>query len=128
MPASLFAYPVELDLTIRTPWQRGAGRPWLHGRVTQPDQPTPSGPVRVRTIDLPLLLVAAAGLATAVAGAWRVGLVLAGGTLALAGVLRLTLPPVRLGVLVVRARTFDALTLVAVGVALVALALGLPGG
>jgi hypothetical protein len=96
--------------------------------VTQPDQPTPPGPVRVRTIDLPLLLLAAAGLATAAAGPWRVGLVVTGAALLLAGVLRLALPPVRLGVLVVRARTLDALMLVAVGVALGALAVGLPGG
>ncbi|HEY5335737.1 MAG TPA: DUF3017 domain-containing protein [Mycobacteriales bacterium] len=96
--------------------------------MTQPGQPTPPGPVRVRTIDLPLVLLAAAGLAAAVAGAWRVGLVVAGGALTLAGVLRLTLPPVRLGLLVVRARTIDALMLLGVGIALVAVALGLPGG
>jgi hypothetical protein len=96
--------------------------------VTQPDQPTPPGPVRVRTIDVPLLLLAVAGLVTAAAGAWRIGLVVAGVALVLAGVLRLALPPVRLGALVVRARTFDALMLVAVGVALAGLAVGLPGG
>lgn len=96
--------------------------------VPQLEQPTPPGPVRVRAVDVPLLLIAAAGLVTAIAGAWRVGLVVTGAALAVAGVLRLTLPPVRLGVLVVRARSVDAVMLVAVGLALVAVALGLPGG
>lgn len=96
--------------------------------VSQPGQSTPSGPVRVRTVDLPLLLVAAAGVVTAVVGAWRVGLVVAGVALAVAGVLRLTLAPVRLGVLVVRGRTIDVLLLLVVGVALAVVALTLPGG
>lgn len=96
--------------------------------VTQPGRSTPPGPVRVRTVDLPLLLVTAAGIVTAVAGAWRPGLVVAGVALVVAGVLRLTLPPVRLGVLVVRGRSVDAFLLVVVGAALAALAIGLPGG
>lgn len=79
-------------------------------------------------LDLPLLLLVAAGLLAAVLGAWRPGLVVAGAALAVAGLLRLLLPPGRLGVLAVRARPFDAVTLLAVGVALAALAVGLPGG
>ncbi len=82
----------------------------------------------MRTVDLPLLLVAAAGIVTAVAGAWRPGLVVAGVALVVAGVLRLALPPIRLGVLVVRGRSVDAFLLVVVGAALAALAIGLPGG
>lgn len=96
--------------------------------VTQPGQPTPTGPVRVRTLDVPVLVLVAVGLVLAVVGVWRVGLVVAGLALCVGGVLRLALPPVRLGVLVVRARALDALMLVAVGVALAAVALGLPGG
>ena len=79
-------------------------------------------------LDLPLLLLVAAGLLAAVLGAWRPGLVVAGAALAVAGLLRLLLPPGRLGALAVRARPFDAVTLLAVGVALAALAIGLPGG
>lgn len=96
--------------------------------VTEPGHPEPEGPVRVRGLDLPLLLLVAGGLVAAVLGAWRVGLVVAGVALAVAGLLRLLLPPGRLGVLAVRARPFDALCLLVVGVALAALAVGLPGG
>lgn len=96
--------------------------------MTEPGQPRPEGPGRVHGLDVPLLLLVAAGLVAAVLGAWRAGLVVAGAGLAVAGVLRLLLPPGRLGALAVRARPFDALTLLAVGVALAALAVGLPGG
>jgi hypothetical protein len=84
--------------------------------------------MRIRTVSLPLLVLVAVGLGLAAAGPWRPGLVVAGAVLLVSGVLRLTLPAVRLGALVVRSRAIDTLTLVVAGGLLIGLAATFPTG
>lgn len=98
--------------------------PWLHGHVTS--EPPPPAPVRVRTVSPYVLLVVAAGFVAAAAGQWRPGLVVAGLALAVGGILRLALPSVRLGLLVVRSRPVDALVLLAGAGVLIGVALTFP--
>lgn len=80
--------------------------------------------------ELPTLAVIAlvgAGLALGALVDWLPGAVLIGVALLLAAALRLTLPPRRAGLLVVRTRRFDATILVVLGFAVVALAYAVPG-
>jgi hypothetical protein len=79
--------------------------------------------------ELPLLAVLAvvtAGLVLGVLSRWRVGAVVLGGAVLLAGLLRLVLPARRAGLLVVRTRRLDVAVLLVLGVGLVALATSVP--
>ena len=78
-------------------------------RVTRPVGPSVAVPV-----------TALAALAIAALGGWWVGLVALGVVLIVGAVLRMTLPPERLGTFVVRSRTIDVLLLASVGMALIA--------
>jgi hypothetical protein len=73
-----------------------------------------------------VLAVVGAGLALGAAGAWRPGAWVVGGGVVLAGVLRLVLPARRAGLLAARSRRADAVFLLGLGVALVALATSVP--
>ena len=85
-------------------------------------------PVRAPT-EIPMLLVigvAAAGLATAGTGRWRLGVLLVGLALVGGAVLRLVLPARTAGLLVVRGRLLDAVLLLGLGLATVVLVLAVP--
>lgn len=75
-----------------------------------------------------LLVVATvlAGLAVAVAGAWRTGVSWMGGAVVVAGVCRLALPERRAGMLRVRRKGTDVAMLLVAGAALVVLAIVVP--
>lgn len=75
---------------------------------------------------LAVLGVVGAGLVVGALADWRIGAVLIGAALLLAAGLRLSLPPRKAGLLVVRTRPFDATVLLALGFAVVALALAVP--
>jgi hypothetical protein len=75
---------------------------------------------------LVVLGVVAAGLAVGAVADWRVGAALVGVALLLGAGLRLSLPPRRAGLLVVRTRVFDATVLLVLGFAVVGLALAVP--
>ena len=84
-----------------------------------------------RSAQLPLvavLAVVAAGLLVVALVDWEVGCVVVGLGLVLAAGLRLSLPARRAGALVVRGRVLDATLLLVAGLAVVALALDVPGG
>ena len=73
-----------------------------------------------------VLAVVALGLAVVALVDWRAGALLVGLGLVAAAGLRLSLSPRRAGLLVVRSRRFDAVVLIALGFATVALALAVP--
>ena len=73
-----------------------------------------------------VLLGVAAGLAVLAFGSFRVGTVLVGASVLAGGALRAVLPARAAGLLVVRSRIVDVITLVVLGGALVALALVVP--
>src|SRR3712207_6258484 len=78
---------------------------------------------------LPLLAVLVAvgvGLTMVALEHWRRGLVVMGGSLMIAAVLRLLLPVRRVGFPAVRSRPVDVVLLAGVGVAVVAVALTIP--
>ena len=77
---------------------------------------------------LSCIVVVAAGLLLVAAERWRVGLVLMGLALVLAGVFRLLLPLRRIGFLAVRSRTTDVTLTAGAGLAITLLALTLPSG
>ena len=82
-----------------------------------------------RLAELPTLLVmgvAAAGLATAATGRWRLGVLLVGASMVAAAVLRLVLPARTAGLLVVRGRLLDALMMLGLGLATMVLVLAVP--
>ena len=72
---------------------------------------------------LPPLLGMLAGLGVLATGAWRAGLLVLGAAVVLAGLLRLVLPLRLAGLLVVRGRVFDTVILLALGIAIIAVAL-----
>jgi Protein of unknown function (DUF3017) len=81
--------------------------------------------------DIPFLLI----LAVLVAGFvfvrlapqhWLRGVLIIGADLILAGVLRLTLPARRAGILVVRSRVFDTIAYIGLGVLVITFAAALP--
>lgn len=89
-------------------------RPFLAGLVRQ----------------LPLLctlVVVGVGLALVTFSHWRRGLVVVGVALVGAALLRLLLPVRRVGFLAVRSRLVDVVLLAGVGVAVVVLAVSIPG-
>jgi len=57
---------------------------------------------------------------------WLRGVLIIGGDLILAGVLRLTLPARRAGILVVRSRVFDTIAYAGLGVLVITFGLALP--
>ncbi|OAA18818.1 Protein of unknown function (DUF3017) [Frankia sp. EI5c] len=57
---------------------------------------------------------------------WRRGLLTVGGVLLVAGALRLCLPTRKVGMLAVRGRLFDTVTLVVLGGAVIVLTLAVP--
>ena len=69
---------------------------------------------------------AAAGLATAGTGRWRLGVLIVGLSLIGAAVLRAVLPARTAGLLVVRGRLLDAVMLLGLGLATVVLILAVP--
>ena len=78
----------------------------------------------------PLLLVLAGGvigLVVVTLDGFRLGCSLLGASVLFAGLSRAVLPTRRVGLLVVRSRPFDVLVLVVMGVALVVLAVIVPG-
>ena len=75
---------------------------------------------------LAVLAVVALGLAAAALDRWQLGTFVIGAALLLAAGLRLTLRERQAGFLVVRSRTFDAVVLLVLGFALVALANTIP--
>ena len=84
-----------------------------------------------RTGQLPLaavLAVVAAGLLVVGLVDWEAGCVVVGLGLVLAAGLRLSLPAQRAGALVVRGRVLDATLLLVAGLAVMGLALDVPGG
>lgn len=77
----------------------------------------------------PLLLVLAclaAGVILIAAGYWRRGSMMIGGAIGLAGLLRLILSDDRAGLLVLRARLWDAMVTGLTGLAIIVLALLVP--
>ncbi len=90
---------------------------WLHRRVTE-RQARP-------WLGWALLLVVAAGLVSASAGAWRAGLLAVGIALAVAAALRLFVPGLPLGTLSVRTGWLDATLLGAAAAVLLVAALAL---
>jgi len=77
----------------------------------------------------PLLLVLAClivGLALVVTGHWRRGAMVIGGTIGLAGLLRLLLPEDVVGLLVVRSRWVDVLVTGVAGAAMIVMAVIVP--
>ena len=77
---------------------------------------------------LGILTMAIVGVVVAAFGEWRWGVYLIAGALSIAAVLRAVLPQRDAGMLAVRSRVLDACLLAGVGIALFALASGLPSG
>jgi len=81
----------------------------------------------------PLLVVligVAAGLVVAIVGedSWRLGSLIIGAFLAIGAAIRLALPPAEAGLLQVRGRAFDVAALGLASLAIIALAIAVPGG
>jgi hypothetical protein len=92
-----------------------------------PRRVAPARQQRLREWPLAVVLLGvAAGVATVVAGAFEPGGVVMGAALLLGAVLRAALPQRRAGLLAVRSRPVDVVTLGLMGVGLVALALIVP--
>jgi hypothetical protein len=72
---------------------------------------------------LAVVLVVVVGLVRVLTQHWREGAALLGGALLLAALLRVLLPPERVGLLAIRSRPVDVLVYLAFGGALVVLAL-----
>jgi hypothetical protein len=92
--------------------------------------PEPAPDRRPQTVGGGVYLVVAAsalvGLAITLVGAWRTGVVWMGVGLLLGGAARLLLPERQAGMLRVRRKVPDVVTMLLVGIALVALAVGVP--
>lgn len=76
---------------------------------------------------LAVLAVFAIGIVLILTWHWRRGSVMIGGSMVLAGVLRLLLPPEWVGLLKVRSRGLDAALLLGMGVAIMVLGMTVPG-
>ncbi|GAA4808064.1 DUF3017 domain-containing protein [Tomitella cavernea] len=95
----------------------GAGKA-VPSRIAAPTGPPTTLLYRLRTIHLPLILIACGLFAAMVLVAmdrWRRGTVLFGLVTLIAAAVRLVLSPERVGVLAVRSRAFDVATLAAFG-------------
>ena len=77
---------------------------------------------------LGVLVIAVVGVVIAAVGHWRVGVYVLAAALLCASVLRAVLPEREAGMLAVRGKALDSCLLAVVGLALIALASGLPGG
>jgi hypothetical protein len=75
---------------------------------------------------LVVIIAVAGGLLLVAADRWRLGLVLMGLALVLAGLLRLLLPLRRIGFLAVRSRPVDVALTAGTGVVMVVIALAIP--
>jgi len=94
--------------------------------ATKPPRRGASG-VMVRQWPLLLVLVGGVtGLLVVALDGFRLGCTLLGASMAFAAVARMVLPARRVGLLVVRSRTFDVVVLAAMGAALVILAASIP--
>ncbi len=76
---------------------------------------------------LAVLVVFAIGVLLIVNWHWRRGSVLIGGSVLLAGVLRLVLPPKWVGLLQVRSKALDTTLLLGMGLTIIVLGLTVPG-
>jgi hypothetical protein len=85
----------------------------------------PQGPRREWAIAL-VLAGAGAALAVLAADYWRLGGVGLGADMCLAGLLRAVVPPRHLGLLVIRGRAVDVVTMLGGGLAMIALVLVTP--
>lgn len=74
-----------------------------------------------------VLVVLAAGLLTVASGYWRRGTQYVGVAVVLAMLLRLVLPTPSVGMLAVRGRVFDAVTMLLIGGAVVVFSILVPG-
>jgi hypothetical protein len=97
------------------------------------DAPPPGGNITPRwpqtvggLVYLAVLAATAVGVGLVVLGPWRLGLSVVGGALLLGAASRLVLPRAEAGMLGVRSRAIDVLTLTAVGAALIVLAVVIP--
>lgn len=75
---------------------------------------------------LAILAATVGGLVTVALGSWRVGTQIVGGSLLAAAAIRLALRPHDAGMLAVRHKLVDALLLIAVGAAVIVLAVTIP--
>lgn len=75
---------------------------------------------------LVLLLATGVGLALVVAGSWRLGLAVVGGTFVAASLLRMVVPQDHVGMLRVRGKTFDVVWTMLLGASLIVLAVVVP--
>ena len=97
------------------------------GRLTRRgrDKPADSYPDSPWALGVALAILAA-GVAFAAMGRWRMASLLIGGALLVAAALRLVLPRMQAGLLVVRRRWIDVSVLTLLGVAVVVLAFVVP--
>lgn len=96
-----------------------------------PEPPPDLGPDRRPqtlggAVYLLVLVAALVGVAISVTGAWRVGVGWVGGSVIVAGLVRLVLPERKAGMLRVRRRASDVVMLLGAGAALVVLAIVVP--
>ena len=75
-----------------------------------------------------VLVIAAAGMVRVLTQHWREGAVLLGGALIAAAVLRLLLPPDRVGLLAIRSRPIDVLCYAGFGVVMAVIAVTITAG
>jgi hypothetical protein len=97
---------------------------------SQPTRPPRRGALGVLFRQWPLLLVlfgGSFGLLMVALDGFRIGCAMLGISVLVAAAARAVLPARRVGLLVVRSRTFDVSVLVVMGVALVVLAVVVPG-
>ena len=75
-----------------------------------------------------VLVIAAAGMVRVLTQHWREGAVLLGGALIVAAVLRVLLPPDRVGLLAIRSRAIDVLCYGGFGVVMAVIAVTITAG
>lgn len=90
----------------------------------------PTRPARITAADAALLVVVVAGIVAGLLlvflGQWRVGCLLIGGILTVAGLVRMALPKDWNGLLQARSRFVDVITLLVMGVMIMVLSIAVP--